>query len=355
MNETVLDIHDLSVHFDTPEGIGRAVDSVSLSIASGETLGLVGESGCGKSVTALSVIGLVPSPQGRIVDGSIYFGGQDLVLLDNEPLRRIRGRKIGMIFQEPMTALNPVLPIGRQVAEPLVAHFSLSRAEAGKKACRWLDRVRIPSAQARLSAYPHELSGGMRQRVMIAMAMICRPRLLIADEPTTALDVTLQRQILSLMAGLKNEFNTAMLLITHDLGVVAQTADHVAVMYAGRIVETADVRSLFAEPLHPYTKGLLRSMPRLGKDRSRLYEIPGTVPAITQAINGCPFAGRCPSAIDICRSRTPQLLEVGPKRKVSCLLATGEKCNAKTIAEERCEGRGRSANKKKDKSLSIDL
>lgn len=320
MNETVLDIQGLSVHFHTPEGIGRAVESVSLRLTKGETLGLVGESGCGKSVTALSITGLVPSPPGRIVAGSIYFGGQDLLSADKETLRRLRGRQIGMIFQEPMTALNPVLSIGRQVAEPLTAHFALSRAEARNKAARWLDRVRIPSARTRLDAYPHELSGGMRQRVMIAMAMICGPRLLIADEPTTALDVTLQRQILALMAGLKNESNTAMLLITHDLGVVAQTADQVAVMYAGRIVEKADVHSLFNEPLHPYTKGLLQSMPRLGRNRARLHEIPGTVPATTQPIHGCPFVQRCPLAMAECRKRAPQLFEPRPKRVVRCLL-----------------------------------
>ena len=219
-----------------------------------------------------------------------------------------------------MTALNPVLTIGRQVAEPLVAHLGMSRTEALKKAARWLDRVRIPSASNRLRAYPHELSGGMRQRVMIAMAMICRPRLLVADEPTTALDVTLQRQILSLMADLKAELDTAMLLITHDLGVVAQTAGRVAVMYAGRVVETAGVNHLFAEPLHPYTKGLLRSMPRTGGSRGRLHEIPGTVPVATEPIRGCPFARRCPSVFDRCRHAPPVLTAVRPQRQVSCWL-----------------------------------
>ena len=320
MKAPLLDIRGLSVHFHTPEGIGRAVESVSLSIAPGETLGLVGESGCGKSVTALAVIGLVPSPPGRFVAGEIWFENRPLLQADAETLRRIRGHRIGMIFQEPMTALNPVLTIGRQVAEPLVAHLGLSRTEALKKAARWLDRVRIPSASNRLRAYPHELSGGMRQRVMIAMAMICRPRLLVADEPTTALDVTLQRQILSLMADLKAELDTAMLLITHDLGVVAQTAGRVAVMYAGRVVETAAVGPLFAEPLHPYTKGLLRSMPRTGGSRGRLHEIPGTVPAATEPIRGCPFARRCPSVFDRCRHTPPVLTVVRPQRQVSCWL-----------------------------------
>ncbi|WP_372681419.1 ABC transporter ATP-binding protein [Desulfosarcina sp.] len=321
MRGALLDIRGLSVHFFTPEGIGRAVEAVNLSIAPGETLGLVGESGCGKSVTTLAVVGLVPSPPGRIVAGEVRFLGRDLLKADPEALRHIRGREIGMIFQEPMTALNPVLTIGRQVAEPLVAHLGMSRADALKKAARWLDRVRIPSVEKRLGAYPHELSGGMRQRVMIAMAMICRPRLLIADEPTTALDVTLQRQVLSLMTGLQAELDTAMLLITHDLGVVAQTASRVSVMYAGRVVETADVRPLFADPLHPYTQGLLQSMPMLGTSRrGRLHEIRGTVPAATDPISGCPFAERCPSAFDRCRQEAPALEMVRPRRKVSCWL-----------------------------------
>jgi len=320
VSDALLDIRGLSVHFYTPEGVGRAVESISLSVAPGETLGLVGESGCGKSVTTLAVVGLVPSPPGRIVAGEIRFQGKDLLQTDPESLRRIRGREIGMIFQEPMTALNPVLTIGRQVAEPLMAHLGMSHSEALKKAARWLDRVRIPSAASRLGAYPHELSGGMRQRVMIAMAMICRPRLLVADEPTTALDVTLQRQVLSLMAELKTELETAMLLITHDLGVVAQTAGRVAVMYAGRVVETAGVRPLFAEPLHPYTRGLLQSMPRLGAGRGRLHEISGTVPAATDPISGCPFAGRCPSVFERCRHDVPALETVRPERQVGCWL-----------------------------------
>jgi oligopeptide/dipeptide ABC transporter ATP-binding protein len=280
----------------------------------------VGESGCGKSVTALAVVGLVPSPPGRIVAGEIYFKGNNLLQADPDALRRTRGREIGMIFQEPLTALNPVLTIGRQVAEPLMVHLGMSRSDALKKAARWLDRVRIPSAAKRLGTYPHELSGGMRQRVMIAMAMICRPQLLLADEPTTALDVTLQHQILSLMAGLKTELGTAMLLITHDLGVVAQTAERVAVMYAGRMVETADVRPLFADPLHPYTRGLLRSMPQLGAYRGRLHAIPGSVPAATDPVCGCAFAARCPSLFDRCRHESPVLATVRPGRQVSCWL-----------------------------------
>jgi len=328
LSDALLDIRGLSVHFFTPEGIGRAVEALNLSIAPGETLGLVGESGCGKSVTTLAVVGLVPSPPGRVVAGEIRFLGKDLLQADPETLRRIRGREIGMIFQEPMTALNPVLTIGRQVAEPLVAHLGMSRTDAMKQAARWLDRVRIPSVEKRLGNFPHELSGGMRQRVMIAMAMICRPRLLVADEPTTALDVTLQRQVLSLMAELKAELDTAMLLITHDLGVVAQTAGRVAVMYAGRVVETANVGPLFSDPLHPYTQGLLQSMPLLGAGSRRLHEIRGTVPAATDLISGCPFAGRCPSAFDRCRHEAPALETVRPERQVSCWLFDNPKQEA---------------------------
>jgi len=320
LSEKLLDIRGLSVHFNTPEGIGRAVESVDLAVAPGETLGVVGESGCGKSVTALAVLGLVPSPPGRIAAGEIRFEGQDLLKLSPEALRRIRGCRIGMIFQEPMTALNPVLTVGRQLTEPLMIHMGMSKPEAMQTSVRWLDRVRIPSAQTRLNAYPHQLSGGMRQRVMIAMAMICRPRLLIADEPTTALDVTLQRQVLALMAELTAELDSSTILITHDLGVVAQTAAQVAVMYAGRVVETAPVGPLFAEPLHPYTQGLLRSMPRLGAKARQLHEIKGFVPAATESIIGCPFAGRCPSVFTRCRNESPSLLPVRPQRRVSCWL-----------------------------------
>jgi len=318
MPDALLAIRGLSVHFKTNGGVERAVDTVDLCIAPGETLGLVGESGCGKTVTAMAVMGLVPSPPGRVTGEAVRFDGLNLLDADSETRRRIRGRDMGMIFQEPMTALNPVLTIGRQVAEPLMVHLGLSKRDALAKAARWLDRVRIPSAKSRLTAYPHELSGGMRQRVMIAMAMICRPRLLIADEPTTALDVTTQRQILALMASLKAELNTAMLMITHDLGVVAQTAGKMAVMYAGRIVESADVACLFATPRHLYTKGLLQSMPRLGIKQERLIEIPGTVPATTESIEGCAFAGRCSSAMDRCRHAAPKLETVGPGHKVRC-------------------------------------
>jgi len=324
MTDPLLAIEGLSVEFKTPEGTARAVEDLSLDIPAGTTVGLVGESGCGKSVTSLSILGLVPTPPGRIVAGSIRFQGRDLVSAPAERLRRIRGRDIAMIFQEPMTALNPVLPVGRQVAEPLVVHRGLTRREALSEAAGWLERVKIPAAAQRLDSYPHELSGGMRQRVMIAMAMVCRPLLLIADEPTTALDVTIQAQILGLMLELKTQLGMSVLLITHDLGVVAQMAEQVVVMYAGQVVERADARTLFDRPFHPYTRGLLRSVPRMdeggGDSQSRLYEIRGTVPALTTVIEGCKFADRCRHAFDRCRTRRPPLLTVGGTHAARCWL-----------------------------------
>jgi len=324
MNSKLLEIDNLSVHFHTPEGVARAVDGVSFHLDAGETIGLVGESGCGKSVTSLSILGLIPSPPGEIQSGIINFGGQNLLNFDAERLRRIRGHEISMIFQEPMTSLNPVLPIGRQVAEPLMIHQGLGKAEALKKAARWLDHVKIPAAAKRLNDYPHQLSGGMRQRVMIAMAMVCGPKLLIADEPTTALDVTIQAQILSLMIRLKEELDMSLLLITHDLGVVAQMAARVVVMYAGQIVEEASVGDIFDRPFHPYTRGLLKSMPRLGdglgEDKQRLNEIPGIVPVLTEVIQGCKFADRCPHVFDICRQTQPQLMAVGDAHRARCWL-----------------------------------
>ena len=324
MSTKLLEIKDLSVHFHLAEGIARAVDGVSLDLAAGETLGLVGESGCGKSVTALSILGLVPSPPGRIAAGRIQFENQDLLRLDAEGLRRIRGREIAMIFQEPMTSLNPVLPIGHQVAEPLRVHKSLSKSAALAEAAEWLDHVKIPAAHNRLNDYPHQLSGGMRQRVMIAMAMVCRPKLLIADEPTTALDVTIQAQILSLMLSLKSELNMSVLLITHDLGVVAQMAARVVVMYAGQVVEEGYMADIFNQPFHPYTQGLLKSMPRLGDRRGRharrLNEIPGTVPALIEAVVGCRFADRCPHAFEACRKQQPELFEINNDKRARCWL-----------------------------------
>jgi oligopeptide/dipeptide ABC transporter ATP-binding protein len=324
MSACLLSIEELSVSFHTPEGIARAVDRVSFALGRGETLGIVGESGCGKSVTSLSILGLIPSPPGMIESGRIGFEDRNLLELDAEALRRIRGRDIAMIFQEPMTSLNPVLPIGRQVAEPLMIHFGLDRSQALSQAAEWLDRVKIPAARKRLEDYPHQLSGGMRQRVMIAMAMVCGPKLLIADEPTTALDVTIQAQILSLMVGLKQELGMSLLLITHNLGVVAQMAARVVVMYAGQVVEEAAVADLFDHPFHPYTQGLLRSMPHLGapeKDRgARLQEIPGIVPPVTQFMPGCRFAERCPHAFALCREKGPDLFAVRAGQRARCWL-----------------------------------
>ena len=324
MKDKLLEIENLSVHFHTPEGIARAVDEVSFHLDPGETIGLVGESGCGKSVTSLSILGLIPSPPGEIESGKIKFDGRNLLNLGAEKLRRIRGHEISMIFQEPMTSLNPVLPIGRQVAEPLMIHQGLNKNEALKKAADWLDHVKIPAAAKRLNDYPHQLSGGMRQRVMIAMAMVCGPKLLIADEPTTALDVTIQAQILSLMLRLKEELAMSLLLITHDLGVVAQMASRVVVMYAGQVVEEARVSDIFDSPFHPYTRGLLKSMPRSGdplkEGKQRLNEISGIVPVLTEIIHGCKFADRCPHAFETCRQSRPQLAAVGDGHRARCWL-----------------------------------
>jgi len=325
LSGNLLEIEDLSVHFHTPEGVGRAVDHVSISIAEGETLGLVGESGCGKSVTSLSILGLIESPPGRVHSGRILLDGRDLLSMDKEQMRKIRGHDISMIFQEPMTSLNPVLSIGRQVAEPLMVHRQISREDALKEAARWLGHVKIPAPEKRLEEYPHQLSGGMRQRVMIAMAMVCRPRLLIADEPTTALDVSIQSQILSLMEGLKQKMGMSLLLITHDLGVVAQMAKRVVVMYAGQVVEAADVQDVFERPFHPYTQGLLKSIPRLGSraagGKKRLNEIKGTVPSLIESVAGCKFADRCPQAFDLCRERRPELQTVRIGQQARCWLS----------------------------------
>ena len=332
MSGSLLGIEDLSVSFHTPEGVARAVDGVSFELNRGDSLGIVGESGCGKSVTSLSILRLIPSPPGVIESGRIRFEDRNLLELDPEGMRKIRGRDISMIFQEPMTSLNPVLPIGRQVAEPLMIHKGLATAQALEEAAQWLDRVKIPAARKRLDDYPHQLSGGMRQRVMIAMAMVCGPRLLIADEPTTALDVTIQAQILSLMVGLKEETGMALLLITHNLGVVAQMAARVVVMYAGQVVEEAAVADLFERPFHPYTHGLLRSMPHLGGRgrgrEKRLREIPGIVPAITETLPGCRFAERCPHAFDLCRQKPPGLFAIQAGQRARCWL--------KEYPERRC-------------------
>jgi peptide/nickel transport system ATP-binding protein len=309
----VLEVSDLSVHFATERGTIRAVDGASLRVAEGETLGLVGESGCGKSVLALSLLRL-PPPPGRIVGGRIVFQGTDLMTLPEKRLRHFRGRGIGLVFQEPSAALDPVFTVGSQIAEGLIVHKMMSRAEARAEAVRLMNVVRIPDAGRRVHDYPHQLSGGMLQRVMIAIALACRPALLVADEPTTALDVTIQADILDLLRQLKDEYRLSLLLISHNLGVVAETADRVAVMYAGRIVEEAPVRDLFAAPKHPYTEGLLRSVPRLGEParssdggRRRLPAIEGSVPDLTRLPGGCSFHPRCPDVLSECRTRDPRL------------------------------------------------
>ena len=308
---TVLDVKGLQTVFFTNSGLFRAVDDVSFTVRRGETLAIVGESGCGKSVTALSIMRLVPDPPGRIVGGSVVLEGTDLLGLDESEMRKIRGNRISMIFQEPMTSLNPVMKIGDQITEAVRLHRSMTRREAWAKAVEMLRLVRIPVPERRALEYPHQLSGGMRQRAMIAMALACRPALLIADEPTTALDVTIQAQILALVLELQKELGMGLILITHDLGVVAQTAQRVIVMYAGKKVEEADVETLFADPRHPYTRGLMASIPAVplpgAKTDARLVEIPGMVPSLTNLPAGCAFAPRCELAIQRCREEYPPL------------------------------------------------
>jgi peptide/nickel transport system ATP-binding protein len=320
----LLEVRDLQTHFFTRDGVVRAVDGLSFDLAGGETLGIVGESGCGKSVTALSILRLIAPETGRIVGGSIRFGGRELTTLSSEAMRELRGHNIAMIFQEPMTSLNPVLNIGTQIAESVVQHLRLPWRAARDRAREMLELVRIADPKQRLGEYPHQLSGGMRQRVMIAIALCCNPQVLIADEPTTALDVTIQAQILDLMLDLKEKLGTAIILITHDLGVVAETCDRVVVMYAGRMVEQAPAGSLFAQPRHPYTRGLLRALPRADTGsngagaRPRLMEIKGIVPAPTQPSPGCAFFPRCGFAVERCRASPPALTQAGAAHLVSC-------------------------------------
>jgi peptide/nickel transport system ATP-binding protein/oligopeptide transport system ATP-binding protein len=314
----------LKTSFYTLEGVAEAVDDVSFSLNRGETVGLVGESGCGKSVTALSIMRLISDPPGRIRGGTIHFGGSDLLALSPSAMRAIRGNRISMIFQEPMTSLNPVFTIGDQIGEVFVNHRRASRAEALALTIKMLGKVQIPSPEKRVHDYPHALSGGMRQRVMIAMALACNPDLLIADEPTTALDVTIQAQILDLMLALKAEYNAAILMITHDLGVIAETAQRVVVMYAGRMVEEGPTEALFEDPRHPYTQGLLRSVPIIGRrarfGRQRLKEISGVVPSLFDLPQGCAFHPRCGEALAICRRRRPRITRLGDGRQVRCWL-----------------------------------
>ena len=319
----LLDVQNLQTHFGTPDGVVRAVEGLSFHIHPGETVAIVGESGCGKSVTSMSILRLVPIPPGRIA-GRIMFQGRDLLSLPDSDMRKLRGNDISMIFQEPMTSLNPVLTVGKQIGETLRLHQGMNQQQATKRATEMLELVGISAAARRVREYPHQLSGGMRQRVMIAMALACNPKLLIADEPTTALDVTIQAQILDLMRDLKTRLGSAIMLITHDLGVVAEMAQRVVVMYAGRKVEEAPVNDLFARPLHPYTRGLLGAVPRLGSSlvaetgRTKLAEIPGLVPSLRQRIEGCPFAGRCPMVTDHCRTVAPAVEEKVPGHFAAC-------------------------------------
>ena len=324
MAERLLEVKGLKTHFFTDEGVVRAVDGVDFYINKGETLGVVGESGCGKSVTALSIMRLIPTPPGRIVAGQINYDGKNLLDLSPAQMRKIRGKEISMIFQEPMTSLNPVFTVGEQIAEALRLHEGLNRRDAMDKTVDMLKLVHIPNAERRVKEYPHQLSGGMRQRVMIAMALSCNPKLLIADEPTTALDVTIQAQILELLNELKSKLGMAILLITHDMGVIAETAQRVVVMYAAKVAEEAPVNELFKEPLHPYTQGLLRSIPRIdlaAVKKTKLETIPGTVPTLRGAEKpGCAFAPRCSFANPMHFENTPPLKEVRPGHKVACFL-----------------------------------
>ena len=318
----LLDVQNLQTHFGTIDGVVRAVEGVSFHINAGETVGVVGESGCGKSVTAMSILRLIQIPPGKIA-GKILFQGRDLLELSEPEMQAIRGKDISMIFQEPMTSLNPVLTVGRQIGETVMLHEGLSAREAEQRAVEMLTLVGIPAPGRRVREYPHQLSGGMRQRVMIAMALACSPQLLVADEPTTALDVTIQAQILELMRDLKTRVGAAIMLITHDLGVVAEMAQRVIVMYAGRKVEEGTVEEIFLNPLHPYTRGLMGAMPKLGSSlhetgRTKLTEIQGQVPSLRKPIIGCAFAGRCPSVTDACRQMAPAIEEKAPSHWVAC-------------------------------------
>ena len=322
MVDSLLRVSDLQTHFFTPEGVVKAVDRVSFDLPKGRTLGILGESGCGKSVTALSIMRLIADPPGRIIGGSIYFENDDLLELPPTDMRTIRGNQISMIFQEPMTSLNPVYTVGDQIGEVYVTHRGLNERDARDQTIEILRLVGIPAPEQRVRDYPHQLSGGMRQRVMIAMAMACRPKLLIADEPTTALDVTIQAQILDLMLGLQEEFGMAIMMITHDLGVISEVSDQVVVMYAGEVVEYCPIDVLFVTPLHPYTRGLIASIPRLGlkftQGKELLREIPGIVPNLIRLPAGCLFAPRCGQVIDQCRRERPPLFVLGKDHGARC-------------------------------------
>ena len=320
----LLSVRDLKTHFFTFEGVARAVEDVSFNLSKGEILGIVGESGCGKSVTAQTIMRLIPVPPGKIVQGNIEFDGMDLVQLSMEEMRTVRGKRISMIFQEPMTSLNPVYTIGDQISEMFMLHENLGKKQSMDRSVEMLQKVQIPAPESRVHEYPHQLSGGMRQRAMIAMALSCNPEILIADEPTTALDVTIQAQILDLMIQLKEDYETAIMMITHDLGVIAELAERVIVMYAGKIVEEASTQELFDDPKHPYTQGLLSSIPTLGDrsqhGRQRLQEIDGIVPSLYNLPAGCSFCPRCPKAMETCRDNAPDLKALNPAHQVRCWL-----------------------------------
>jgi peptide/nickel transport system ATP-binding protein len=324
MTQPILSVRNLKTAFVTREGSVLAVDDVSFDVKHGEVMGLVGESGCGKSVTALSIMRILPDPPGRVVGGEIIFEDKDLLKLPVHEMRKVRGGRIGMVFQEPMTSLNPVFTVGDQVAEALVVHRSMTKERALMRTAELFDLVGLPEPKKQLSNYPHQLSGGMRQRVMIAMAISCEPGLIIADEPTTALDVTIQAQILELLNDIRKKFNTAVILITHDLGIIAQMADRVAVMYAGRIVEYAKTDDIFYDTLHPYTEGLLASLPKPGEKPDRLKAIPGMVPKMTELPKGCKFLPRCPYGKHEYGHKEPELFEVKPEHWVRCYRASGE-------------------------------
>lgn len=328
MVQPILKIENLHTHFFTEKGEVPAVDGVDLYINPGEVLGVVGESGCGKSVTSLSVLKLVPNPPGRIVDGRILFKGRDIVPMKEREMRKIRGNAVSMIFQEPMTSLNPLFTVGQQIIETVRLHQGVSKKEAREHAIDMLRKVGIPRPESIIDEYPHQLSGGMRQRVMIAMSISCNPELLIADEPTTALDVTIQAQILDLIRRLNEEQGTAVMMITHDLGVVAEMCHRVAVMYAGKVVEEGPVRDIFKNPLHPYTQGLIASVPRMDETRERLYSIPGNVPILSTTMQGCRFAPRCPHVMDICRRSLPELTLQDDRHSSRCWLHESDREDA---------------------------
>jgi len=324
----LLKVKELKTYFYTFEGVAKAVDDVSFYLDKREVIGIVGESGCGKSVTALSILNLIPDPPGKIVHGKILFAGIDIVKLTMKQMRAIRGNRISMIFQEPMSSLNPVFTIGDQISEMFVLHEKLSRRESWNKSIEMLRKVQIPAAEKRVHEYPHQLSGGMRQRAMIAMALSCNPEILIADEPSTALDVTIQAQIIDLMMHLKEEFDMAIMFITHDLGVIAEIAQRIVVMYAGKVVEEGQTGAIFEDPKHPYTQGLLQSIPKIGErsqyGRQRLHEILGIVPSLYELPSGCSFYPRCPKSMAMCNEHAPELVDLGNAHRVRCWLHSGQ-------------------------------